>query len=305
VLAAPPPVAWAASHAALPVVAEDGAGRLRLYFSSRDGGGRSHIGCADLELGEREASAVPRPEPVLRPGALGAFDDSGVTGACLVRHEDREYLYYSGWSLGVTVPFYFFVGCAVSGDGGQSFERVSTAPVLERDAVDPYLTASPWIVVEDGRWRMWYVSGTGWDVVDGRPRHRYHVKYAESADGLVWERGGHVCIDYAGAHEYAVGRPCVVRDGGLYRMWYSVRGAAYRIGYAESGDGLTWERKDDEAGIDVSTSGWDSEMQAYPIVVDRGGTRFLLYNGNGYGATGIGYAVERSDEDLRGVRDAV
>ena len=31
---------------------------------------------------------------------------------------------------------------------------------------------------------MWYVSGTGWEMKEGQPRHRYHIKYAESSDGI-------------------------------------------------------------------------------------------------------------------------
>jgi hypothetical protein len=48
---------------------------------------------------------------------------------------------------------------------------------------------------------------------------------------------------------------------------------------------------DAEAGIDVSSEGWDSEMVAYPWVGDIGGARRMLYNGNGYGRTGIGQAI--------------
>jgi hypothetical protein len=73
-------------------------------------------------------------------------------------------------------------------------------------------------------------------------------------------------------------------------MWYSYRGSSYRIGYAESDDGVAWVRKDEEAGIDVSPDGWDSEMIEYPCVFDHAGSRYMLYNGNGYGATGIGLA---------------
>jgi hypothetical protein len=71
-------------------------------------------------------------------------------------------------------------------------------------------------------------------------------------------------------------------------MWYSHRGKNYRIGYAESLDGLHWTRKDNEAGIHVSRSGWDSQMIEYPFVFDHQGSRYLLYNGNDYGKTGIG-----------------
>jgi hypothetical protein len=52
---------------------------------------------------------------------------------------------------------------------------------------------------------------------------------------------------------------------------------------------------DAEAGIDVSSEGWDSEMVAYPWVGDVGGVRRMLYNGNGYGRTGIGQAVQERE----------
>jgi len=32
-------------------------------------------------------------------------------------------------------------------------------------------------------------------------------------------------------------------------------------------------------------------MIAYPALLKLGGARHMLYNGNGYGATGIGYAT--------------
>jgi hypothetical protein len=73
-------------------------------------------------------------------------------------------------------------------------------------------------------------------------------------------------------------------------MWYSCRGKSYRIGYAESEDGRQWQRLDALAGIDVSPSGWDSEMIEYPFVFDHNGQRYMLYNGNGYGKTGFGLA---------------
>ena len=280
----PPPVDWATTHASVPFATTSDDGDLRLLFSSRDGEGRSHVGYATVDLEQRAVIGYSA-EPLLSPGELGAFDDHGAMGSCLVHHAGNEYLFYIGWSLGVTVPFYTNVGCAIRADGDGSFARVSRAPVLARTATDPYFTTAPWVLIENGTWRMWYASGTGWE-----PIHRYRICYAESDDGITWTRDGVVCIDYADAGEFALTRPCVVKDGELYRMWYSRRGRSYRIGYAESDDGITWTRKDDEAGIDVSSRGWDSEMIEYPCVVDAG-ERFLFYNGNGYGETGIGWAV--------------
>ncbi|HKC19281.1 MAG TPA: hypothetical protein VKE27_06570, partial [Candidatus Dormibacteraeota bacterium] len=119
---------------------------------------------------------------MVRLGPPGTFDDSGCTGGCLIEQGGNQHLFYSGWSLAVDVPFTFFIGCAVSSDGGRTFEKVSPAPVLGRNRIDPYLTASPAILVEGGVWRMWYVSGTGWSP-DAKPEPNYLIRYAESHDG--------------------------------------------------------------------------------------------------------------------------
>jgi hypothetical protein len=293
VIEPPPPVSWAASHAMVPFVesVDDG---IRLYFSGRDTDGRSVTGYADGDPREPRSLRFAH-RPILKSGPLGAFDDSGAMGSSLVVHEGRKYLYYIGWTRGVSVPFYTFVGCAVSDDGGQTFERASAGPLLERSDADPYLTTSPWVLFDEGHWRMWYASGTGWQLTEEGPQHRYHIRYAESQDGITWHRSGHVCIDYLNDDEYAIARPCVVKTNGRYRMWYSYRGDAYRIGYAESIDGLEWDRKDAEAGVDVSADGWDSEMIEYPCVFEHGSDWLMAYNGNGYGATGVGLAVLESD----------
>jgi hypothetical protein len=117
------------------------------------------------------------------------------------------------------------------------------------------------------------------------------IKYAESDDGLHWRRDGRIAIDLEGNGEYAIARPCVVRNAGGYHMWYSYRGNAYRIGYARSDDGFTWRRCDSEAGIGVSPSGWDSEAIQYAYVFSHRGRLYMLYNGNQYGRTGFGLAV--------------
>ena len=284
-------VPWMATHVALPtpVVHHES---IDLYVSGRNADGCGQTGrCRVTLTGDGALVTVDSPEPLVAVGPLGAFDDHGATVSAVVEHEGRTYLHYTGWTLGVTVPFYLFAGLAISDDGGATFRKVSNAPILERTADDPFMTASGAVLVENGVWRMWYVSCSGWRRIGGVARHDYRVKYAESRDGVRWQRHNRVCIDYESPGEYAIARPWVLRDAGRYRMWYSYRGDAYRIGYAESHDGLTWERLDDRAGIDVSATGWDSEMIEYAAVIRTAGREWMLYNGNGYGRTGIGCAV--------------
>ena len=146
---------------------------------------------------------------------------------------------------------------------------------------------------------MWYISCTGWEVVNGSPEPRYHVKYAESVDGIHWQKTGLVCVEYDEVTD-AIARPCVFKENGLYKMFYAFRrilnyrtnrDQSYRLGYAESVDGLAWTRRDEEVGIDKSEHGWDSEMIEYSCRYDYGGQKYLFYNGNGFGRSGLGYAV--------------
>lgn len=286
---------WMATHSAIPFAQKIKDDLFRIYFSGRDTKGRAQIGYFEIDLNRPKEVLGISTRPVIGLGPLGAFDDSGVTTSWIVIHDNKHYQYYTGWGLGKTVPFYLHIGLAISEDGGESFHRISTAPVLDRSDVDPYLTASPCILVENNIWRMWYVSGLKWQLENGQPKHYYHIKYAESKNGITWERAGIVCIDFKSDVEYAIARPCVLKENGIYKMWYSYRGKSYRIGYAESMNGLHWERKDESVGIDVSDSSWDSEMIEYAFVFDHQGQRYMLYNGNDYGRTGIGLAVLGQD----------
>jgi hypothetical protein len=281
---------WAVTHAALPIAEPAANGSWNLYLSLRDGEGRARIGRTQLTLNPAPVLAPLEPDPVLDLGSLGAFDDAGVTSSCIASESEQRYLYYTGWTRGVTVPFYLQVGLAVSCKDGP-FKRLSSAPLLDRVPVDPFLTASPFVLKDERGWRMWYVSASEWRATAAGPRHYYNIRYAESVDGVVWRRDGRTCIDYANETEHAFARPCVTRDAEGFRMWYAVRGDRYRIGFAESVNGVDWLRLDDVAGLDPAGNGWESDMVAYPWIFDAQGRRYMLYNGNDYGRTGVGLAV--------------
>jgi hypothetical protein len=282
---------WMVSHAAVPYADRLRGSRYRVYFSARDRDKRSRTGFFDFDLQHPEKILSISQSPILVPGRLGAFDDSGAMLSWITDHKNKKYFYYIGWNLGVTVPFRNAIGLAVLEGGGQTPRKVSEGPILDRDIHDPYFVSGPCVLVDGGIWRMWYLSCREWKLEAGKPKHWYHIRYAESADGIRWRKTGIVCIDFLTRSEYAISRPCVIKENNGYKMWYSHRGKNYRIGYAESSDGLYWTRKDNEAGITVSRSGWDSKMIEYPFVFDHQGRRYLLYNGNDYGKTGVGLAV--------------
>lgn len=282
---------WVQSHAWIPTADPLGDGYVRVYFAGRNGDNLSQVGAFTIHLDRPFDILETTPDPIVKLGDLGSFDDSAVLPCCLVNFQDRKLLYYVGWMQGKRVPFYASIGLAISEDGGASFRKHSHAPLLERNDIDPLFTAAPFVSVEHGKWRMWYTTNTRWRIEDGAPKPRYHIKYAESDNGIDWRRDGVVAIDFASDSDYAISRPWVVGGEGAYRMWYAYRGAAYRIGYAESSDGVSWTRMDERSGIDVSGNGFDSDMIEYPCVVTHGDRHYMFYNGNEFGRDGIGLAV--------------
>jgi hypothetical protein len=286
-------IPWAVHYAFPPTPHVLDARVLRLYVAFCDADTVGRTGYVDVLLDDPAVVVDVSTEPVLDLGQPGCFDDNGVLPTRVLAVGDRLFLYYVGYQRSTRVPYFQFQGLAYSDDGGQSFTRHARVPVLDRSDAEPLHRTSAFVSLEGGRFRMWYVAGDEWIDVGARSLPRYNLRYLESADGVSWGDRGKVCLDFAHDDEHAFGRPWVYMKDGLYHMLYSVRtrSKGYRLGYARSSDGVAWERRDDEVGIDVSPSGWDSEEIAYASLVAHEDRVYLFHNGNERGRTGFGYAV--------------
>lgn len=290
---------WMVSHASIPVADRVSEEVFRIYFATRDKRGRSRPAYIDVEAANPKSILDISDEPILQLGELGTFDDNGIMPSWIVNHNDKKYMYYIGWNPQVTVSYRLSIGLAISEDGGSSFKKYSEGPICDRALNEPYFNTAPCVLLQDDVWKMWYVSCTGWELINGWPEPLYHVKYAEASDGIHWNKTGQVCIDY-GEFARAIGRPCVFIEDNIYKMIYSYRdiegyredpAKSYRLGYAESLDGTNWIRKDYDLGIRRSDKGWDSEMMEYCFVYKQKENTFLFYNGNDFGESGLGYAI--------------
>lgn len=289
---------WLHTHAQNPLPEFLGNGIFRVHFAARDKNNRARGGYFDFNIENPHKILNISEKPTLDLGLLGTFDDSGVMPSGLVDYNDVKYMYYTGWSKAVIVPFSFHIGLAISKDAGQTYERISLAPVLGRTHYDPYITGAPYVLIENNVFKMWYISGTGWSLEEGssKPKHYYTIKYAESDNGFDWKTNSDLCITYRDG-EYAIARPVVFKEDGLYTMWFSFRGGddTYRIGVATSKDGKQWDRDPENVGINVSESGWDSGMVCYAHPFFYKNKVYALYNGNEYGASGMGLAVKEEN----------
>jgi hypothetical protein len=272
---------------------------LRIYFSSRDLKGKSTPIYLDTNPEHPEKIISICGEPVLEFGPQGTFDDNGILVSSIVNNGNDKYIYYVGWNPRVNISYHLSIGLAISSNGGP-LKKVSIGPILDRSFHEPYFNTAPFVLKDKKNWKMWYVSCIGWKTIKNNPEPIYNVKYATSEDGISWNRTGKVAIATNIAEDEAVGKPFVFIENDIYKMIYSYRYSidyrtdptkSYRLGYAESADGENWTRLDDKVGIALSKEGWDSVMMEYASSYEFRGKRYLIYNGNGFGESGFGYAV--------------
>jgi hypothetical protein len=290
---------WAVSHASLPTPLELATGDIRLYLSFRDKNGIGRVGYVDVSAHDPVKILTISEQPVLDVGLRGTFDENGVVPTCVVdASTNTKYLYYVGFELGRKIRYRLLTGLAVSHDGGETFQRLRQTPILERSEEELYFRCGPFVLKDGNLFKMWYVAGSSWTVVAGKEMPVYELKYLESVDGICWGSTGKTCLHLCDPDEHGFGRPFVVKENGLYKLFYSIRRrslAAYRLGYAHSTDGINWQRRDHELGLDVSQEGWDSEAIMYSAVIKVRDRTYMFYNGNNFGETGFGVALlERS-----------
>ena len=287
---------WAKSHAMIPTPVRLDDRVIRVFVTFCDERGIGRPGYVDV-LAEDPTKVISVSEtPLLDIGEDGTFDENGVLLCSVVREGGGCWkMYYVGFELGTKIRYRLLTGLAQSTDDGRTFTRVQRVPVLERSDQELYFRGGPWCLLEGGKYRLWYVAGSRWLKLDGKPMPVYDIRYVESDDGIHWPTEGEVQLALREEDEHGFGRPCITpRAGGGYRMFYSVRRKslrAYRLGYAESEDGKTWHRMDERLNLDVTPGSFDSEAIMYAAPIEIEGTLYLFYNGNDFGRDGFAVAV--------------
>lgn len=283
---------------------------VRVYFTSRpapsaDGQYQSYLTYIDLDRKNLLKVLQVCGAPILSLGEYGTFDEFGTTPISVIRDQGEVRVYYAGWTRCESVPFNGAIGVAVSRDNGDTFSRLGDGPVLSYSPDEPFLIGSPRIRKFGEKWQLWYVAGKEWLRTEGKPEPVYKIRMASSEDGINWIKlGKDLIASKLGEHECQACADVIFRDG-KYHMFFSYRHShnykgkegGYRIGYASSIDMIHWDRRDEMAGMDVSKSGWDSEMVNYPHVFMLDGDTYMLYQGNEMGRAGMGLAKLASPQN--------
>jgi hypothetical protein len=275
----------------------------RIYFAGRNAGNQASVLAVDVDPSDGMRVRARHLQPMLPPGLPGTFDFGGSGPSCALTIGGRVHLYYTGISRGRDVRFHLAIGLALS-DDGLTFTKAFDGPVRGAGPLDPFFVSVPCVRRADDGYRMWYVSGTGWNETDGALEPTYEIRSCRSPDGVMWEQASTAALPAGSAGETALGRPWVSADGTGLRLWYSRRGHPFR----RPGDGAyrLASRRVDVSGAAVGEAepvafenppgdgDFDGWMQAYCCVVPFEGMQVMFYNGNGFGEAGFGWAVREA-----------
>lgn len=277
---------------------------VRVYFSCRpprDENGQyvSYTAYVDFERGDLTRIRAIADHPILQLGNLGEFDEFGIYPTSVLREEDKILAYYGGWTRCDSVPYNVAIGMAISTDGGKRFERLGCGPVLGHGFDEPMTVSGPKIRKFNNLYYLWYVAGSKWEVVDGRPESIFKIRMAVSEDGIHWKKLNRNIVEPVLEADECQASPDVLYRNGKYHMFFSYKYSSnfrgtdrgYRIGYASSQDLMHWVREDSKAGIGPSGGEeWDGQSIAYPHVFELDGAVYMLYLGNEVGRFGFGLA---------------
>lgn len=279
--------------------------RIRVFISGRVGK-ISHVFTVDI---------TPPPEcnvisisktPIFSPNHnVGTFDDEGVMPSCFVTGDDGDILFlYSGWNSRNTIPYHNSTGIAKYIPSENRIQRLFDGPVLERTHLHPYLAVTPTVWKSGGVFNALYISGLEWIKGSDRYEPLYVIKKATSKNLIEWDRPTDQFIQSRYKLE-CFSNPSVRRDTDVvFDVIFCSRNAfdfrsnplnSYKIGYAKidrsnviRGD-VQWKG--------APASSLENVMQCYPSFIEWEGKTYVIYNGNGFGATGFGLAeFIRSEE---------
>ena len=222
--------------------------------------------------------------------------------------DDYWLLYFTAWGRRADGKLPNTTGVAISEDSGQTWRYHDEHPILPLDRpYDAEGTGSVWVVHEHGTFRMYYTAigryfpkPDGVETGHGDVIPEIGIAYAESRDGIHWEKPLADWMIRPRAfgvmpYEYICSKPCVLRDGPTYTMWVNTFGTAYRVHRLVSPDGIRWEwadREGPDGELGVGKKGdFDDHQRSYPTIIRHDEEYRCWYTGNGFGVTGMGYAV--------------
>lgn len=231
---------------------------------------------------------------------------SGPSFPFVVQMDEKVwFMYFVAWGKQKDKKIPNTTCLAISNDGGKRWSYYEKNPIIKLDKPwDKEGTGSVCVIKNGSDLWMYYTcigeyyhKPPGVKTGHGDIIPRIGIGMAFSKNGIDWEKYDGLILSPRGfgaqPYEYIVSKPCVIKDGSFFRMWFSSFGEAYRIQEAVSMDGINFEftttNLDEYFGIGKSP-GFDDNQRSYAFVLKKDSTYHMWYAGNGFGRKGIGYA---------------
>jgi len=287
-------------HAQVPVVDTNHDGFWRIYYSKRENRGPSLPYFIDVEAGNPKNILRKPIGPLLSVGEKGLFDWAGIMPTEIIQVNDQKYLYYIGWSNRIDVPYHNNLGLAISSDQGQTWTKFSDGPIFSTSYKEPGYIGTISIIKQSAElYYGYYLSCRKWKEYQGRMEPTYDIKIATSENLIDWLPLNKTAVGLEN-EEGGISKASILKIDSKFYLWYAIRNTtdyrenianSYRIKCAESSDLIHWNRTN-ELGLDIDPlSHWENTMVEYPHVFEFENQIYMLYNGNGFGETGFGYAI--------------
>lgn len=245
VLTAGPAGSWDGHSVHTPTVIFDGV-TFHMWFQGRDNqpnaNGTAHFGYASSPDGitwskyNNAATTAPlfaESDPVLSPGATGAWDDFWLLSPMVIINGNTFEMWYGGIHSNINGDWQ--IGRAISTDGISWTKSPGTTVLIPDEPWANKNVATPAVLLIDNVYHMWYggskVDVSGWD-----------TGYAYSSDGIIWDKDPvNPCMPRGTSGKWdelqAWGATVIFdTNEGHFKAWYhgSKIGGKYHIGYAET-----------------------------------------------------------------------
>ena len=232
---------------------------------------------------------------MIRPGAVGEWDDFSVAQPSVIERRGRFHMVYLGVGTGADGNPQTGIGYATSEDGFE-WEKSSRNPILSSADLGLGAIHNPEIVFFDGEWWLYFSVNTTQDGSHSNPNGvSIRMARADSLDG-DWEMNPQTILEVGADgnwddHILQVGR-VVAGDDQLMMVFSGNRGVyTGAVGYATSVDGVNWAVYDDATTTDApyafsdpvlatSTNAWDSgDVWAGTVSAYESGWLMLYHGG--------------------------
>ncbi|ERL99470.1 hypothetical protein HIMB11_00416 [Rhodobacteraceae bacterium HIMB11] len=234
-------------------------------------------------------------EIVLDVGQPGTFDEHGVSPLSVVSLNGLIYLYYAGWQRHKSLRYYLFVGLAISEDGGKTFKRLKSTPVIDRSENFFQVRTGASILFDENKFKCWYAEQSGQYInKNGLITPTYNWSYMESANGVEWPSRGQI-IFKTNKEIVGYGRAAIHKSGNksLQAIISTRYSTGYQLEVITSVDGLRWS-KPNKIEFSNSSAFKNSLIEtSFAAFIGQDSNR-IIFNGSDFGKRGIIYATKNT-----------